>query len=264
MPPKKPAAPPRVALMFALALGIPLAVIVLLKSMTAVGDGSGWLREQLTQPAKPRLQNNPTTLAQAKAEQKRGLVVLAPNVDPAGATPRLGPGDAFYRQLSGGVVADPGDVGSGGGVYLQGIASKLVRKPDVLAMQVTYLRESSGSYNLFAGSKMGPFWQESIDWCIRLRYEPGQEGWFAYSIWRLGQEPFADLFGVPLTHAEQQVSPDNALTVVDPARWQNLLLPINTMWQGEGKYDGKASLRKWTIKPESTICDTARAEAKAS
>lgn len=262
MPPKKPAAPqPRVALMFALALGIPLAVIALLKGFTVLSEGSGWLNDQLTQKARPRPQNNPTTLAEAKAEKNRGLVILAPNVDPGVDPPRLGPGDAFYRQLNGGISRSPGD--EGGATHLQGIASKLVRKPDVLAMQVTYLNESNGFYNVFAGSRMGPFWQESIDWCIRLRYEPGQEGWFAYSIWQLGQEPFADLFGVPPTDPQQPVSPENAIAVVDPARWQNLLLPINTMWQGEGKYNGRAGIRTWTIKPESPICDTARAEAKA-
>jgi hypothetical protein len=256
----------RVLALFALVIGIPVAVVGVLNVYTQVADGGTWpwsAREsaapQVPQEVAPAT-IAPATIATARRQLREGLVVVAPNVATAADRARLQPVDEFYRQLQAGILADPGALGMSDGEATHAQMRRFVRRGDVLARKVHAVREYGPGWSLFGGTSRAA-WQEYIHWCIRLRYEPGEENDYAYALWRLGNEPFGESLGLPRLDRERAVTPGNAASYIDPAPRQGLLIPLQTLWQGEGKYGERVILRSWQILPDSPVCDTARAAA---
>jgi len=249
----------RVLVLLVLVIGIPVAVVGVLAVYTYVADGraSRWFaREGAASRVPPPVA--PATFENARKQLREGLVIVAPNVPPAPHPPPLRPGDEFYRQLQAGILADSGALGMSDGEATHAQMRRFVRQGDVLARKLHAVREYGPGWSLFGGSS-GAAWQEYIHWCIRLRYEPGEENDYAYALWRLGNEPFGESLGLPRLGRDISVTPRNATSYVEPLRWQGLLIPLQTLWQGEGKYSDRTILRSWQILPDSSICDTARA-----
>jgi hypothetical protein len=194
-------------------------------------------------------------LEMALEEKQRGLIAFAWSdlSSPIGVP--LAPGDEFYRQLSAGVSSSDEAAGVliGRGIY--NAASQFVHKSDVLAKRITHVGEHEGGYNIFAGPgnhRYGASWFENIEWCIRLRYAPGQENAFDYSIWELSGEAFATELGLPRRMY------DDKYKYTDPKPWQGLLIPISTQWSGSEKYKLQTPHHRiWQIEPHSSICGVA-------
>lgn len=249
----------RVLALLALVIGIPIAAIGVLAVYTYVADGgaSRWFTPESTAPrVLPTVA--PVTFASARKQLREGLVIVAPNVPPVPHPPPLRPGDEFYRQLQAGILADSGALGMSDGEATHAQMRRFVRQGDVLARKLHAVREYGPGWSLFGGSS-GAAWQEYIHWCVRLRYEPGEENDYAYALWRLGNEPFGDSLGLPRLGRDLSVTPGNAASHIEPLHWQGLLIPLQTLWQGEGKYSDRTILRSWQILPDSPICDTSRA-----
>lgn len=254
----------RVLALLALVIGIPVAVVGVFAVSTYVADGraSRWFaREGVASRMPPPVA--PATFENARKQLREGLVIVAPNVPPAPHRPPLQPGDEFYRQLQAGILADSGALGMSDGEATHAQMRRFVRQGDVLARRLHAVREYGPGWNLFGGSS-GAAWQEYIHWCIRLRYEPGEENEYAYALWRLGNEPFGESLGLPRLGRDLSIMPGNAANHIEPLRWQGLLIPLQTLWHGEGKYSDRTIRRSWQILPDSPICDTARAAAEAS
>lgn len=248
----------RVLALLALVIGIPVAVVGVLAVYTYVADGraSRWFaREGVASRLPPPVA--PATLEDARKQLREGRVIVAPNVPPAPRPAPLQPGDEFYRQLHAGILADSGALGMGDGEATHAQMRRFVRHGDVLARKLHAVREYGPGWSLFGGSS-GAAWQEYIHWCIRLRYEPGEENDYAYALWRLGNEPFGESLGLPRLGRDLSVTPGNAASHIEPLHWQGLLIPLQTLWQGEGKYSDRTTRRSWQILPDSPICDPVR------
>jgi hypothetical protein len=187
-------------------------------------------------------------LNQAEAEQ-----VGSPAL-PADA---LSPKDDFYRMMQGGIQAnDAGNSASmrlmAGGALHQ--AFRLyVKKEDVIARTEAAIREGSWSFNPFAGSAFGgPYWSETIEWCIRLRMPPGEEKMYAFMLGQLSNVGFSESIGLTRLPADVRLTPENALSYINLDDKKELLIPIRTMWAGESAK--QVSIREWYIHPESKIC----------
>jgi hypothetical protein len=228
----------RIIQVFVVAIGI-TATLAMYKSIQSVPDKN-------------------TALEAAREELKRGLVILAPNDLTAPIGEQLVAGDEFNRQLQASVT----DVSSGGrGGELYALVRQFVHKSDVLAKHVMSAREYDGGYNIFAGHRYDSGWDESIEWCLRLRYAPGQESAFAYGLWKLGRDPFIKKLGLPYL-INTPITLENSLQYIDPKLWQGVLIPMTTYWHGEGEYKLHAPHRVWYIEWASNICDAARASVQ--
>lgn len=258
--PRKPAAAPIGARRFlelaAVAIGIPVGV-VLVMALLSGSFGLPPSQRDVAIALWPEYKVAPATLASARAQLREGLVIVAPNVPPPpGPRSPLQPGDEFHRQLQAGILADPGAGGRSDGEGTLGQMQRFVRRGDVLARQLVAVREFGSGWNPFNG-RTEAGWQEYIEWCIRLRHAPGEENAYAYSLWRLSHEPFGDSLGLPRVDADLAITPTNGASHIDPSAWQDLLIPLQTQWGGEGRYGERVSRRSWQILPNSRICDNA-------
>lgn len=248
------------------AIGIPLGVVAVLVAGDELARRVGWA------PVAPgnlpnrggHHSNAFATLAGARAQLNEGLIIVAPNM-PSDARPRsaLEPGDEFYRQLQAGIRADPGTFAAGAGEQIHAQMRRFVRQGDVLARQLVSVSEFGSNWALFTAPAVAG-WKEQIDWCIRLRYEPGEEDAFAYGLWRLDREPSGDSLDLPHLDDSVVVTPENGASLIDPRPWQDLLIPLRTQWAGVGPYGARVTMRDWQILPESGVCDAARNEAAAA
>jgi hypothetical protein len=186
-------------------------------------------------------------LNQAEAEQ------VGPPPLPADA---LSPKDDFYRMIQGGIQAnDAGNSASmrlmAGGALHQAFRF-YVKKEDVIARTKATIQEGSWSFNPFAGGFGGPYWNETIEWCIRLRMPPGEEKMYAYVLGQLSNVGFSESIGLARLPDNVYLTPENALSYIKLDDKKELLIPIRTIWVGESAK--KVSIREWYIHPESKIC----------
>jgi hypothetical protein len=185
---------------------------------------------------------------QAEAEQV-GQPALPPNA--------LSPKDDFYRMIQGGIQANDAtglssmQLMAGGALHQ---AFRLyVKKEDVIARTQATINKGSWSFNPFAGRAFGgPYWNETIEWCIRLRMPPGEEKMYAYILGQLSNVGFSESIGLARLPDNVRLTPDNALSYINLDDKKELLIPIRTMWAGESAK--QVSIREWYIWPEAKIC----------
>jgi hypothetical protein len=180
---------------------------------------------------------------------------LQPNVlDPEA----IGPNDSFYRVLNSGI---PNAQDRSETIYsdlfegsLYEVVKEYVKKDDVVAQSETQIRKGSWRFNMFASDKLtGQYWIEDTDWCIRLKFKPGQEEQFAYSLMRLAGLGHSDLLGLPKLRRGDNFTHKSAMASIKPQDKNGMLIPIHTNL--EGKSAAKITNVQWYISPDSKICD---------
>jgi hypothetical protein len=170
----------------------------------------------------------------------------------------FGPNDSFYRVLNSGIPnaqdmseSKFSDLSEGS---LYEVVKEYVKKEDVVAQSETQIRKGSGRFNMFSSDKFtGKYWIEDTDWCIRLKFKPGQEEQFAYSLMRLAGLGHSDLLGLPKLRRGENFTRKSAMTAIKPEDKNGMLIPIHTNL--EGKSATEITNVQWYISPDSKICD---------
>lgn len=247
--------------LLAVALAIPLGVVALLTAYSHFfGGGMVWPEELRPTPEPPGQlapPGLPTSKSQLRTMRSQGLVVLAPNTVPV-AYPRtaLDRSDELFLELqySGSRTED--------GLVVLRAVQRFLRRGDVLARRVSNVDAYGTSWNPFVG-KTDPHWFVKTEWCLRFHFPPGEELEFVQVLWQLGQEPYGDFLGLPQRHNVTGTPAAGEAGYVDPHAWQNLLLPVQTSWSGDGPFGERIKRLNWQLLPDSDICATARQQAAA-
>lgn len=242
--------------LFAVALSIPLGVVALLTAYSHFfGGGAVWPEELRPTPEPPGLPALPQSRAQLRQLQSQGLVVLAPNTAPlAYPRPALERGDEFVAELQQPVTRDAG------GEVIQRAAQRFLRRGDVLARRVSRISADGAGWNPFVG-RTDAAWYIQTDWCLRFHFAPGEELEFVQTLWQLGQEPYAELLGLPRRDSSPAIPAAGDSNYVDPHARQNLLLPVRISWGGDGPFGERVQRRSWELLPQSDLCAAAQEQA---
>ena len=130
-------------------------------------------------------------------------------------------------------------------------AARLFVKTNGVVASERKIENRSWSWSVIDGYE-APYQIETIDWCVRLRYEFGQEKSFAYILWRLARLPSGDSVGLEPTIREMNLTPNTAINYIDPESKNGLRLPIQTTEYGASDTDGASTV--WRILPNPAIC----------
>jgi hypothetical protein len=191
-------------------------------------------------------------------ETARNLAEAA-QVNPGHQAPpadALTPKDDFYRIMQGGIQpnfyqASEGDRLREGGA-LHDAFSRYVKRSDVMARTEGTINKGRWSFDLFAGGFNGPYWNETVDWCIRLRMPPGDEKMYAYTLAQLSGLVDSESIGLENLPTDLEFTPETALDHISIENKKELLIPIRTYWNGVSAKE--VEIREWHISPESGVC----------
>ena len=167
--------------------------------------------------------------------------------------PSLGPKDDFYRYIKAG--AEPKEEKESAKLHLA--LQDFVMKDDVLTHSKPRIwREPFFSLKIFSWEGYQSIqWSEKTDWCIRLRMFPGKQDTFASRLSELSRVEGSESIGLAEITNPLEMTPEKVLSFVDRTSTKELLIPVTTYWAG--KSDKDISVRRWTLSPESGICNRA-------